>query len=347
MEGYSPQRHRATKETLTPPLTLSQRYHIGESTQFGSPISVLQNFLLIEGEHKLHALASDSGDTLWQFNLPGTYVSPAVSDGNVFVRAESGETGYLFAITLDSGLKLWQFQFPSVGSPYNNVGGHVTSPVVIDDLVLIGASQTLRALEAETGQEIWAFETKEPIVSSASVASERVYFSDFTRLYALNLKTGEEVWHFDYDEMTLFFAPILRADKVIITSLNTIFVLNRHTGDIGWTKNLPAETLVPAGADEGQVYVKAVNQLYALAMMTGDTVWQYQVPDFISLPAITNQHLYIITRAGGTSQLRAVTMAQGQEIWLADRPAFANAAPVVAGGRLYVRTVDGQVLAYE
>ena len=346
MEGYNPQRNRATTENVEPPLRVRQTVVVGGNTQFGSPVGIAKNLLFVEGARKLHVFALDSGEEQWNFDLPGFFISPAVAGDAVFVRAESGEDGFILALSADAGLKLWQYKFPRVGSAYNNVGGHVTSPVVSEGLVLVGAAQTFHALEAETGREIWMFKTQEPIASSATVGDNIVYFTDFTHLYALDLKTGKERWNFTYQDMTLLFAPIIIEDQVVVTSGKTVYALDRHSGEVLWTKSLDAESLTPSAAGGNMVYIKSVNQLFALDRFSGETIWSYQVTDFVSLPVITETQIFIITRAGGNGQLRALRLSDGQEIWQSDHVQIANAAPIVAGGQVYVRTIDGNVLAY-
>jgi len=346
MEGCNPQRDRATMDDVEPPLRVSQEFTVGGDTQYGSPVGVARGLLFVEGTRKLHVLALDTGKERWYFDLPGYFLSPAVVGTCVYVRAESGKEGWAFALDADSGLKLWQFKFPRVGSPYDNVGGHVTSPVVAEGLVLIGASQSLFALDAETGEQRWAFDVQAPIASSAAVAGTTVYVADLTRLYAIDLETGTESWSFEHGTVSLFFAPVVSGDAVIVTSHDTVHALDCHSGGLLWTRAIEGEGIVPSAAIGDHVYVKAVNRLYALDRETGEIGWSFQAADFVSLPAIAGQQIYVITRAGGQGQLRALRLSDGQEIWQVEDGRLANAAPVVAGGRVYVRTVDGRVLAY-
>lgn len=349
MEGYSPQRDRATGELVLPPLKMAQAFAIGGETQVGSPVAVAGEVLLVEGNHRLHAWGLDRRGERWSVELPGSFVSPAAAGQRIFVRAESGEEGYIIALQAGSGEKLWQYKFPLVGSNYGNIGGHVTSPVVVEGLVLVGASQFFRALDAESGQEVWAFNAGEPITSSAAVAGERVFFTDFKRLHALDLKTGTEQWQFtpETEGVSLLFAPVVSADLVITTSVDTVYALDRRSGQLLWERKLAEEALIPAGASGEQVYVKAIKRLYALDRTTGAELWSFQATNFVSLPAITQEHVYVVTRAGGGAQLRALSRGDGEASWQIEDGRLSNAAPVVAGGRVYVRTVDGQVLAYE
>jgi outer membrane protein assembly factor BamB len=189
-----------------------------------------------------------------------------------------------------------------------------------------------------------------PVGSPAAVADERVFFTGFEQLHALDLKTGTKRWQFtpETEAVTLLFAPVVSAELVITTSVDTVYALDRYSGQLVWERKLAEETLIPAGTSDEQVYVKATKQLYALDRATGAELWSFQAPNFVSLPAITQKHIYVITRAGGGAQLRALSRRRdGEAIWQVEDGRLSNAAPVVAGGRVYVCTVDGRVLAYE
>ncbi|MEM7348475.1 MAG: PQQ-binding-like beta-propeller repeat protein, partial [Chloroflexota bacterium] len=250
MEGFNPQRTRATTAQASPPLTLQQEFRVDGDAQFGSPVGVAGGNIFIEGKRKLHAFSLDQGQEQWAFNLPGSFVSPAINDNQVIVRAESGTEGYIFALTADTGLKLWQFKFPRVGSADGDLGGHVTSPVIVDGLVIVGASKTFNALDAQTGDLVWSFQTEEPIGSSASIIDNTVYFVDFDNLYALDLATGEEQWRFLQEGLSLLFAPIIVEDQVVTANRDMAYVLDRHSGELLWQKKVPDERLIPAGASK-------------------------------------------------------------------------------------------------
>ena len=139
MEGAGPQRNRAIDAQITPPLVAQERFVLGGDTELGSPVSVTREMLFADGDHRLHAFGLADGQERWRIDLLGSYLSPAVAEDKVFVRVESGEQGYLVALALATGEPQWDYQFPKVGSQYNNVGGHVTSPAVLGDLVVVGA----------------------------------------------------------------------------------------------------------------------------------------------------------------------------------------------------------------
>lgn len=347
MEGHGLDRSRATSGEFSLPSRLVSEYKIGGDTQFTSPVSVAQGTLLADGEQILYALNVVDGKERWRFNLPGSFLSPAVAGNRLFVRAEAGADGFVFALSLDVGAKLWQYRFPAVGSSYDNVGGHVTSPLVAKERVLVGAAQSLYALDVETGALVWEYGLQSPVASSVSVAGDLVYVSDFTHLYALSIADGSEVWRFEFDAVSLFFAPVVLAEQVIITSFDTVYSLGRSTGELLWAKQLPDIEVIPAGAAGEQIYVKSTNTLVALDRTSGAELWRYTTLNFVSLPAVTEDHLYVIDRYGEGSQLLALGRADGQTVWRSDTTQLARSAPIVALGKVFVRTEDGRILGYQ
>lgn len=347
MEGQGLSRSRATADPLALPTGQVIEYRVGGDTQFSSPVAVAQGTLLADGEQILYALNGADGVERWHFNLPGSFLSPAVAGNRVFVRAEAGEDGFVFALSLDAGAKLWQYRFPAVGSSYDNVGGHVTSPLVAEDRVLVGAAQSLYALDVESGAVVWEYALQSPIASSVAVAEGLVFVSDFNHLYALSVADGSEQWRFEFEAVSLFFAPVVLAEQVIITSFDTVYSLNRSNGELLWAKQLPELQVIPAGAYGEQIYVKSTNILVALNKVDGEELWRYTTLNFISLPAVTPDHLYVVDRYGEGSQLLAIGRADGQAVWRSDTVQLARSAPTIAQGTLFARTEDGRILGYQ
>ncbi len=346
MEGAGPQRNRATAAQITPPLVAQDRFVVGGDTQLGSPVSVTKEMLFADGDHRLHAFGLADGQERWRIDLLGSYLSPAVADDRIFVRVESGEQGYLVALDLATGEPRWDYQFPKVGSSHNNVGGHVTSPVIVGNSVLVGAAETMTALDVQSGAVQWSFAAEEPITAAAAVAADTVYFADFTHLYALALESGVERWRFQLDAPTLFFAPIVADGKVFTTSKNTIHAVDAQSGREVWQRTFQQFDVIPAAATGDQLYVKAVNQLWALNSASGEVQWNYATVNFLSLPAVTAEELYMIVRSDNGSYLQALRRSDGKMVWQSEKLQLSNSAPVAAGNAIYVRTTNGGVLGF-
>jgi outer membrane protein assembly factor BamB len=127
------------------------------------------------------ALSADTGQIKWLHPLPedvdtGFSSAPAVAGGLVYVptntNGPSSVQPHLFALEADTGRMVWK----------RPVSHSYSAPAVANGVVYVGgqagdASQ-LTALDARTGQILWAYReegTERPILSSPAVADGRVY----------------------------------------------------------------------------------------------------------------------------------------------------------------------------
>ena len=140
--------------------------------------------------------------------------SPAMSNGTAYFI---NSNGYLFAI--DSKALTWpqeheikpywfQLYLFGLGIPppppqtgllwVLNLGKTgSSSPVVVEDNLYIGSDNKLIAVDLQSRQKRWEFETQDDIASSPAVAGTTVYIgSKDGRLYAVDAATGEKLWDF-------------------------------------------------------------------------------------------------------------------------------------------------------
>ncbi len=346
LEGGNRGRTREAEAQIAPPLRVEREIPIPESGEFVSPVSYAEGLVYADGEASLHVFPATSSEAAWEIRLPGYFLSPLIHDNQVFVRAESGDKGFLFALDAQSGAKQWQFQFPEVGSVHQNLGGHVTSPLWAGDKVLVASAQVFYALNPKSGQIEWQLPLTEPVASSAAAGKNLAYIADFTHTYAVDLITGAEQWRFTGQEPTLFFAPVVRNGRVLIASGSDLVALDAETGDVLWRTAGNATSVVPGGATSNLAFGKSTHTLTAYDLQDGAPLWSYAALNFVSLPCISGAYLYTIIRLGQASQVVALNLRSGEEVWRSDPMNLARSAPVVANGRVYVRTERGTIVAF-
>jgi polyvinyl alcohol dehydrogenase (cytochrome) len=143
-----------------------------------------------------------------------------------------------------------------------NTGDVVTAtPAVVDGTLYVGDwAGTFYAVDADTGDEIWSYETTPhdtvysgQIVSSASVAEiderQLVYFAGGKTLYALAADTGDEVWTHelgdpgDGDDPTEIQSSPVVVDELVVFGYDAhdrpgrragVRALDAATGDEAW-----------------------------------------------------------------------------------------------------------------
>jgi serine/threonine-protein kinase len=178
---------------------------------------------------------------------------------------------------------------------------------------------TLRALDAATGEEKWAFPTDNKIWSTPVVQSGVVYFGSLDHhVYALDAASGAKKWEFTAGG-AIPGTPLVTRDTVYI------------------------------GAGD--------RKLYALDAATGEKKWEFVGRNwFWTQPVLHNGVIYAneLGRPGnfggpGDHPVYALDAATGKEVWAApfQAPKLVLAPPVISGDLLTVTTEDGSVISID
>ncbi|HMO59095.1 MAG TPA: PQQ-binding-like beta-propeller repeat protein [Roseiflexaceae bacterium] len=345
MEGLNPARTRASATALALPLRSQRQIGTASLDEAGSPPVVARGLALIELKDRLQAVELATGRERWSFDYRGLYVSPAVSGDMAYVRVEANNQGQLIALNLDDGTQVWSFtprRLSRADTGY--FGGHLTSPVIVDGMVIIGAGQEVYALDALDGQVRWEFATQDLITSSAAVADGQIYISDFRFTYAIDQANGTMVWSRPMAS-AIYFAPVVTDQSLLVSSGDRLIVLARSDGRELWSAGIEGQTLIPAGAQGNHAFIKSNETLYAYNLTSGEQLWQYHNINFVSLPAVAGDQAFVVSGLSGNTELVALDIATGASIWAQPLRSLAPTAPIIAGQTVYVRTTDGQVVS--
>jgi outer membrane protein assembly factor BamB len=346
MEGSNPSRTRSINGTLLLPLEQRREVRLSNDIGTGSPLTIARGIMLVESQHHLRAIDLSSGAERWSFPLVGVYISPAVAGKYVFVRSEADNKGQMLALDINTGKQLWAFTPKRLSSPDNSYfGGHLTSPVVVDGAIFVGAGQEVYALDANTGAVRWTFAAKDYISSSATVSQGHVYISDFRDLYALDQQSGAVVWAHP-TTLSIYFSPVVAGQTVLLNDGEGLSALDTASGKQLWTTNITSQALIPGAVSGSRVFVKSVSSLYALDLASGKQLWRFDDRNFISLPVVTSDQVFVIKGSGADTAIVALDVASGQSAWDQPVASLATSAPVIAGKTIYVRTGDGRVLSF-
>ncbi len=237
--------------------------------------------------------------------------SPAIYGGVLYVGSTDER---LYAFELATGKRLWRF----------DAGGAIeSSPTVTETKVCFGSSGGFfRCLDKKEGRELWSFNAKSEITSSAldgtsgTASTGLIYlYSADDRLYALDSATGERVWVYSR-------SPFFTVSRRIISS--------------------PA-----SDSAKKRIYqLFSDGTLAALDGTTGILLWEKQIiEDFWTTsearrtPIVDGKVLYIID---GNSSILALNTEDGTEL---DIDTTANATDIVlSNGWLLVSGTDGLTL---
>lgn len=253
-----------------------------------------------------------TGNVRWQVGVRDgslEYGAPAVSGGIVLVPVTD-------------------YGPPEFGEPVFGTPGATPTP--------IQNTGSLLALDTDTGEEVWRFETGGIGYLSPLVVEDLVYVTDgIGVVQAISIETGEEVWNATVPTAGNLIpnALLSAADGLIYvaTSLGSVHALAALTGDEAWTFDIGGDNPTTPVVSDGVVYI-ATSYL-------GDVI------DAMNLPLDTGESIALTgsdeaTPPGepanalpkGVGRLYAITAATGEQAWSVDLDHFVRPAPTVADG---------------
>jgi outer membrane protein assembly factor BamB len=168
------------------------------------------------------------------------YTSPAVSDGTVYFVTTDGfiyaVDGMARTVWREHEIKHWWIQvwamLPWFPEPPPQSGllwslwlgrGSTSSPVVTSDTLYLGFENKLLAIDLQSHEVSWEFETGGLVRSSPAVAGSTVFVgSEDGKLYAVDAATGEKLWDF------------LTGDKITSSPavVNGVVYVGSHDGNL-------------------------------------------------------------------------------------------------------------------
>jgi outer membrane protein assembly factor BamB len=310
---------------------------------------------------RLHVVClTKAGNIVWDQKVKPTlpessrvrdhgYAGPTpVTDGkHLFVFF--GKSG-VFKFDLD-GKQLWQTE---VGTKTHGWGCG-TSPVLYKNLVIVNASvesSSLVAIDKESGDEVWraggmSASWNTPHLVDVGGKQELVV-SVQRKILAFDPQTGDQLWN--CAGIQDYVCPsIVSNDGVVYViggrTSRAIAIKAGGRGDVTsshrlWEAKAGANVVSPV-IHEGHMYwVSDRNKVaYCLRLKDGEVIYSERFPDQpYASTLVADGKLYVVTRYGGTYVLAAgpefKELAHNK---IDDRSTF-NASPIVADGRLFLRS---------
>lgn len=280
------------------------------SQSFYAPPAISDDLLIIGGyDHVVYALNIGSGSESWRFTGSRDRIigGPAIADNLVLVPSADGT---LYALDRNSGIEQWKFEAekalwsrPLVENDRiylssmdhhvyalthsgdliwkTNVGeAIVDTPTKAGDLLVIGTfGKRVIALDAERGQQRWAFETQGWVWGNPAVSDNLVLFGDLAGyFYAISLNGGRAQWSFQPNS-PVTSSPVLQDDFVyFVTEEGLVYARDSQTNLSKWQVNLGSQCFSEPLLHEEKLIVATMNietLLVAINQDSGSQIWTY------------------------------------------------------------------------
>ena len=195
-----------------------------------------------EGE-KVVCVDAATGEKIWEnkFNvfltdMPSERIGWACCTGDPATGKiyAIGSCAYLHCIDGETGKTLWKHSLNEEYGFLTTYGGRLTTPVLFEDLVIVGGviigwGETARpthrqmAFDKSTGELIWITGTRPlpddttystPVTTVLKGQAAMVFGSGDGAVHAFQPRTGEKIWEFQLSRRGLNVSPVIADDRV-------------------------------------------------------------------------------------------------------------------------------------
>lgn len=318
-------------------------------TMFASPtlLPLADRQLIVVGDESgvLHALAADTGERVWEVDLPGGTISTAavLSLGESDALFIATDQGYILRYDCHDGIvPVWQVQLTTK---------RITSSPALgpDDALYIGDDDGyFTALRQSNGEKLWQTFLGGRLYSSPIVhPNGRIYAgSGNGGFYCLDGKSGEVVWS-ALPGAEIHASPLLVGlQQIAVAGMDgTLRLYDAANGRLLWTTQLEGWMLAsPIQAGELLIGSTLTGRVCGVRARDGVIEWSYECgcPIYGTPAASPDGRLYLPTIDGRLVELDGATGALlssricGGELY---------ASPLLGVGMVCLATTNGRIFS--
>jgi outer membrane protein assembly factor BamB/predicted phosphodiesterase len=215
----------------------------------------------------------------WTFRSDANVIStPAVTNDLVVF---GNQQGIVTALSLKNGKQKWTFK--TGGSIYSSPAVRQNLPAGQAGKIVFGSANGYVYCINDNGKEIWKLKTGAAVLGCPTIENNIVYIGGSDHNFrAIDLETGKEIWKFNGLNGHVVSTPVIYKSDVIFGAWDTwLYSLNKNTGKLNWKwsnglsiRNYSPAACIPVIKDD-IVYVVAPDRyLSAIDAITGQTLWR-------------------------------------------------------------------------
>ena len=305
-----------------------------------------------------------TGKEIWRYSYPepldpnmyegGPNATPTYHDGSIFILSKSGN---MFRLGAADGKVLWKLTAKELDAK-PPTWGFAGAATVVGDMVLFNVGPKGTAVNIADGKQVWSSKGGNagyaPPVPFKAGGKDGVAIFTGTHLRAVNPADGTEMW--SYPWATAYevnaAAPVFFGDKVFISSSYgkgcALLDLSGGTPTLAWENEHMMNHFSSSVFYEGHIYGLSGHsgrrsKLMCMDPATGEVVWSEGFR-FGSV-AQAGDKLVVLEDNGkltvAIAQPEGYQMVASKEIL--DYKCWT--VPVIAGGRLFARNAQGDLVS--
>ena len=192
----------------------------------------------------------------------------------------------------------------------------------------------------------WSYVAGAPIVAPPAVVGDRVYLTNESgNVTALDRETGEVVWQYE-SRMTAGVTPAVADGFVfVVLRPGLVSALEADTGEVVWSRRLRTASLPSPTIADGRLYVAESdqNRLLALDAANGETLWEYRLGDWVIAPPVVIDGKVIATANDANVHVINADTGRRRMIYDAGRSRWVRGGPIATADLLHFSSFNGRI----
>jgi len=299
----------------------------------------INNFDLYNFSGTIYCFDADTGSPLWTYDLgfyQFAFSNPAFYNGSIYVAVTdySSYNGGIYCVDAETGDPIWNIQ--TSGCPY------YSSPSIADNKLYIpvgdfyGSNGELLCLDIDDGDLIWDYTLDYMSMSSAAIATGRVYIPDyFGNIYAIgcpneppdppsNPDPADKATDVSIDADLSWDCSDPDGDEIVY---DIYFEADDATPDILVADDQTATTFDPGTLEYGTTYYWQIIAIDEHDAATFGPIWQFTTEENMppDAPSISGQkegkikteyeYIFKATDANGDDVRYNISWGDGDQEW--------------------------------
>lgn len=246
----------------------------------------------------------------------------------------------ILCLNLKDGSPIWRFESPSHPSGRSSS----STPTIVDGTVYALLSETLFAVDAQTGEKKWESPTgtKRGVASSPLVAEGRVFIQP-GKLMAFDANSGGFLWE-NTEVGGSNPSPAIWKDVLVCNSSKELIGVDMETGASKWSQPAGGDSTPVIQDDYCVVVSKSEGRSLAAFQLSPEGARPLWTKDFFTrrygaTPIIHDGYVYHL----GSARHLCVDVESGEIQWEVERQSNLS-SPILADGKLLVYENNGGFL---
>jgi outer membrane protein assembly factor BamB len=264
--------------------------------------------------------------------------SAVIRAGKVYAGNKEGD---FFCLDLQTGKLIWKISAPK--------GSFDGAAAFVGDAVIAGSTDTfVYAWHADTGKELWKFETEGEVHATVNVwtapeqTEPQVFIGSYDyQLYCLDPRTGKKIWSAETGYYINGGSAVSKEGKIVFGGCDSLLhVHDALTGKEERQIEIGSYIGNNVALDAGTAYVAHYgNRVGAYSLKDGKQLWEYGERDFeyYAAPAVNEK---LVLAAGRDKRLHALDRNTGKQVWEFRCKDRIDSSPLICGDKIAVFGAD-------